>query len=42
MARLGIWVDTTYKRLEIRWDWLSTTEMRPAKSNINVRNDRFR
>lgn len=37
-----IWVDTTYSRPEIRWDWLSTKEMRPAKSDINVWNDRPR
>lgn len=37
-----IWVDTTYAKPEIRWDWLGVDEMRPAKSDINVWNDRRR
>ena len=37
-----IWVDTTYERPEIRMDWLSIEEIRPAKSSINVWNDRYR
>lgn len=37
-----IWVDTTYRAPEIRHAWLPISEIRPAKSDINIWNDRHR
>jgi hypothetical protein len=37
-----IWVDTTYAAPEIRHAWLPLREIRPARSDINVWNDRRR